>query len=165
MEQENTNNQGTQENQQLTMSQTEYDKAIQSAEDKLRTNYSKQIKALEDKVKELTPKEKTDAELDYENRVKALEAKENKIALLEKLNTKNIDSSIADYLKDDVDIDSFTTAIENLVNSRIEKTGYKPIGHTNSESISKEKWAKMNYSEKQEFYNSNPELAKKLMGM
>lgn len=164
MEQENTNVE-QQEQDTITISKSDYSKAIQSAEDKLRTNYSKQIKALEDKVKELTPKEKTDAELDYENRVKALEAKENKIALLEKLNTKNIDSSIADYLKDDVDIDSFTTAIENLVNSRIEKTGYKPTGHTNSESISKEKWQKMNYSEKQEFYNSNPELAKKLMGM
>lgn len=164
MEQENTNVE-QQEQDTITISKSDYSKAIQSAEDKLRTNYSKQIKALEDKVKELTPKEKTDAELDYENRVKALEAKENKIALLEKLNTKNIDSSIANYLKDDVDIDSFTTVFDNLVNSRIEKTGYKPSGHTNSESISKEKWAKMNYSEKQEFYNSNPELAKKLMGM
>ena len=153
------------EQENITMSQTEYDKAIQSAEDKLRTKYSADIKALKDKIAELTPKQKSDAEIDFENRSKALEAKEKKIALLEKLNTKNIDSSIANYLKDDVDIDSFTTAIENLVNSRIEKTGYKPTGHTNSESISKEKWQKMNYSEKQEFYNSNPELAKKLMGM
>ena len=149
----------------ITMTQTEYDKAIQSAEDKLRTNYSKQIKALEDKIKELTPDERTEKELDYEKRMKALEAKEKKMNLLESLSAKNIDKSFADYLKEDVDIESFSTVFDNLVNSRIEKTGYKPSGHTNSESISKEKWAKMNYSEKQEFYNSNPELAKKLMGM
>ena len=145
----------------VTMSKEDYAKAIQSAEDKLRTTYSAKIKDLESKI----PHEKSDAEKDYETRLAALEAKEKKMALQESLANKKLDSSIADYLKDDVDIDSFTTAIENLVNSRIEKTGYKPIGHTNSESISKEKWQKMNYSEKQEFYNSNPELAKKLMGM
>lgn len=161
---ENTNVE-QQEQDTITISKSDYAKAIQSAEDKLRTKYSIDIKALNDKITELTPKQKSDAELDYENRSKALEAREKKIALLEKLNTKNIDSSIADFLKDDVDIDGFNTVIENLVNSRIEKTGYKPTGHTNNESISKEKWQKMNYSQKQEFYNSNPELAKKLMGM
>lgn len=149
----------------ITISKSDYAKAIQSAEDKLRTKYSADIKALKDKIAELTPKQKSDAEIDFENRSKALEAKEKKIALLEKLNTKNMDSSIADFLKDDVDVDSFNTVIENLVNARIEKAGYKPTGHTNSESISKEKWAKMNISQRTEFYNSNPELAKKLMGM
>lgn len=149
----------------ITISKSDYAKAIQSAEDKLRTKYSADIKALKDKIAELTPKQKSDAEIDFENRLKALEAKEKKIALLEKLNTKNIDSSIADFLKDDVDVDSFNTVIENLVNARIEKAGYKPTGHMNNESISKEKWAKMNISQRTEFYNSNPELAKKLMGM
>lgn len=149
----------------ITISKSDYAKAIQSAEDKLRTKYSADIKALKDKIAELTPKQKSDAEIDFENRSKALEAKEKKIALLEKLNTKNMDSSIADFLKDDVDVDSFNTVIENLVNARIEKSGYKPTGHMNNESISKEKWASMNISQRTEFYNSNPELAKKLMGM
>lgn len=149
----------------ITISKSDYAKAIQSAEDKLRTKYSADIKALKDKIAELTPKQKSDAEIDFENRSKALEAKEKKIALLEKLNTKNMDSSIADFLKDDVDVDSFNTVIENLVNARIEKAGYKPTGHMNNESISKEKWQKMNISQRTEFYNSNPELAKKLMGM
>ena len=161
---ENTNVE-QQEQDTITISKSDYAKAIQSAEDKLRTKYSTDIKALNDKITELTPKQKSDAEIDFENRSKALEAKEKKIALLEKLNTKNMDSSIADFLKDDVDVDSFNTVIENLVNSRIEKAGYKPTGHMNSESISKEKWASMNISQRTEFYNSNPELAKKLMGM
>lgn len=161
---ENTNVE-QQEQDTITISKSDYAKAIQSAEDKLRTKYSTDIKALNDKITELTPKQKSDAEIDFENRSKALEAKEKKIALLEKLNTKNMDSSIADFLKDDVDVDSFNTVIENLVNSRIEKAGYKPTGHMNNESISKEKWQKMNITERTEFYNSNPELAKKLMGM
>lgn len=161
---ENTNVE-QQEQDTITLTKSDYAKAIQSAEDKLRTKYSADIKTLNDKITELTPKQKSDAELDFENRLKELEAKEKKIALLEKLNTKNMDSSIADFLKDDVDIDGFNTAIETLVNARIEKAGYKPTGHANNESISKEKWAKMNISERTEFYNSNPELAKKLMGM
>lgn len=161
---ENTNVE-TQEQDTITISKSDYAKAIQSAEDKLRTKYSADIKVLNDKITELTPKQKSDAEIDFENRSKALEAREKKIALQEKLNSKNIDGSIADFLKDDVDIDGFNTVIENLVNSKVEKAGYKPTGHTNSESISKEKWAKMNITERTEFYNSNPELAKKFLGM
>ncbi len=42
----------------ITMSKTEYDKAIQSAEDKVRGKMSKTIKELEKKVSELSPVEK-----------------------------------------------------------------------------------------------------------
>lgn len=157
---ENTNVE-QQEQDTITMTKSDYAKAIQSAEDKLRTMYSKKIKELESKL----PKQKSDAEIDFENRLKALEAREKKIALIEKLNKKNIDNSIADFLKDDVDVDKFYTVLENLVNTRIEKAGYKPTGHTNNESISKEKWAKMSIAERTELYKSNPELAKKLMGI
>ena len=145
----------------ITMSKTDYDKAIQSAEDKLRTSYSAKIKELESKL----PHEKTDAEKDYEQRLSALEAKEKKIALQESLASNKLDNSFADYLKDDVDIDKFGTVIDNLVNNRLAQTGFKPNGHTANVGISKDQWAKMSYSEKQEFYNSNPELAKRFMGM
>ena len=145
----------------VTMSKTDYAKAIQSAEDKLRTSYSAKIKDLESKL----PHEKSDAEKDYEQRLAALEAKEKKMALQESLANKKLDNSFADYLKDDVDIDKFGTVIDNLVNTRLAQTGFKPTGHTDNVGISKEQWAKMSYSEKQEFYNSNPELANKFMGM
>ena len=145
----------------ITMSKTDYDKAIQSAEDKLRTSYSAKIKDLESKL----PTEKTDEEKDYEQRLSALEAKEKKMALQESLANKKLDNSFADYLKDDVDIDKFGTVIDNLVNTRLAQTGFRPSGHTDNVGISKEQWAKMSYSEKQEFYNSNPELANKFMGM
>lgn len=45
----------------VTMSKVDYDKAIQAAEDRVRTKYSKDIKALEKKVAELTPVQKTEA--------------------------------------------------------------------------------------------------------
>ena len=157
MSEENTN-----ENEEtVTMSKTDYAKAIQSAEDKLRTSYSAKIKDLESKL----PHEKSDAEKDYETRLAALEAKEKKMALQESLANKKLDNSFADYLKDDVDIDKFGTVIDNLVNTRLAATGFKPSGHTNNVEISKDQWNGMDYSQKQEFYNSNPELAKKFMGM
>lgn len=145
----------------VTMSKTDYAKAIQSAEDKLRTTYSSKIKDLESKL----PKEETDEEKDYKQRVAALEAREKKIALQESLANKKLDSSFAEYLKDDVDIEKFGTIIDDLVNNRLAQTGFKPNGHTANVGISKDQWAKMSYSQKQEFYNSNPELANKFMGM
>ena len=145
----------------VTMSKTDYAKAIQSAEDKLRTSYSAKIKDLESKL----PHEKSDAEKDYETRLAALEAKEKKMALQESLANKKLDNSFAEYLKDDVDIDKFGTVIDNLVNTRLAQTGFKPSGHTNNVEISKDQWNGMDYSKKQDFYNSNPELAKKFMGM
>jgi hypothetical protein len=144
----------------VTMTKTDYAKAIQSAEDKLRTFYSAKIKELESKL----PHEKSDAEKDYEQRLSALEAREKKIALQESLASKKLDLSFAEYLRDDVDVEKFSTVIDNLVNSRLAQTGFKPSGHTNNVKISKDQWNSMSYSEKQEFYNSNPELAKKFMG-
>jgi hypothetical protein len=158
---ENSNNEQSQEEETVTMSKTDYAKAIQSAEDKLRTSYSAKIKELEAKL----PHEKTDAEKDYEQRLAALEAKEKKMALQESLANKKLDNSFAEYLRDDVDVDKFGTVIDNLVNTRLAATGFKPNGHTNNVGISKDQWAKMSYSQKQEFYNSNPELAKKFMEM
>ena len=158
---ENTNQEQNQEEKTVTMTKTDYAKAIQSAEDKLRTTYSAKIKELESKL----PHEKTDAEKDYEQRLAALEAKEKKIALQESLAKNKLDNSFADFLKDDADIDSFNTTIDTLVKQRITDAGFKPTGHTNNTEISKDQWHKMTYSQKQEFYNSNPELANKFIGM
>ena len=144
----------------ITMSKTDYDKAIQSAEDKLRTSYSEKIKDLESKL----PKDETDAEKDYQQRLAALEQKEKRIAMQESLAKNKLDNSLAEYLRDDVDIDKFGTVIDNLVNTRLAATGFKPTGHTNNTEISKDQWHKMTYSQKQDFYNQNPELAKKFMG-
>ena len=145
----------------ITMTKDEYSKAIQSAEDKLRTSYSKQIKELQAKLHH----EKSAEEKDYEDRLSKLEAKEKRLNLIDSLTSKNIDKSFADYLKDDVDVEKFGTTIDNLVNAKLSESGFKPSGHSNNTEISKDKWKKMNYHEKQDFYEKNPELAKKMMGL
>ena len=52
------------------------------------------------------------------------------MALQESLANKKLDLSFAEYLKNDVDIDKFGTVIDNLVNTRLAQTGFKPNGHT-----------------------------------
>lgn len=145
----------------ITMTKDEYSKAIQSAEDKIRTTYSKKIKELEAKI----PHEKSAEEKDYEDRLSKLEAKEKRLNLIDSLTSKNIDKSFADYLKDDVDVKKFGTAIDNFVNVKLSESGFKPSGHSNNTKITKDKWKKMSYHEKQDFYEKNPELAKKMMGL
>ena len=147
----------------LTMSKTDYDKSIQSAEDRLRTKYSKPIKDLANKAAELTPKEKSENELALEKRLAEVEAKEKRLNLIDTLTSKNLDKGMADYLKDDADVESFEKLISSMVNKRLADSGYKPTNHQNNESISKDAWKKMSYSEKQDFYNTNPELAKQFM--
>lgn len=147
----------------VTMSKTDYDKSIQSAEDKLRTEYSKKIKKLEDKVTTLTPKEKSETELALEKRLAEVTAKEQRLSMIDTLMSKNIDKGLVDFLKSDADIDSFEKVISSMVNKRLADSGYKPTNHQNNESISKDAWKKMSYSEKQEIFRTNPELAKQLM--
>lgn len=66
-------------------------------------------------------------------------------------------------LKDDADVESFEKLISNMVNKRLADSGYKPTKHQSDESISKDAWKKMSYSEKTKLYNANPELAKQFM--
>lgn len=110
----------------ITMFKTEYDKAIQSAEDKVRGKMSKTIKELEKKVSELSPVEKTPEQIDLENRLAALEAKEKAVAdrerkalVQEQLINGGLDKGLADYLKDDVDVDALSSLVNEIVKSRL----------------------------------------------
>lgn len=165
---ENTEHQ-TQET--VSMTKIDFDKAIQSAEDKLRTNYSKQIKELQDKIDTLAPKEKSKEELEFETKVKdfeskqkELDAKERKLNLQTTLSAKGIDTSFVDFLKDDIDIDKFDGFITSYLSDKTKALGYVPTGHRNNDGVSIEEWNKMPYSEKTKLYETNPTLAKKLMG-
>lgn len=154
----------------VTMTKSEYEKALQSAEDKVRTKYSKQIKEYETKINELTPKEKSKSELELEKRLKDIEdkqktvdAKEKRLNLQDTLQSKNIDKAMADYIKDDIDVDAFEKVVTNLLTERMKTNGYVPSSHATDGGVSKEKWDKMGYTEKKKIYETNPELAKKLM--
>ena len=153
----------------VTMSKADYNKAIQAAEDRVRTKYSKDIKALEKKVEELTPVEKTEAELAFEKRIAELERKEREseekakaLSLKSALQSHNLDADIADYLKADVDADAFSAAIEKVVAARLAASGYKPTGHQTNQPITQAEFDKMSYDQKVELYNRDRELWKRL---
>lgn len=153
----------------VTMSKADYDKAIQAAEDRVRTKYSKSIKALEEKVAELTPVAKTDAEIalekrlaDIEQKERENEAKEKALNLKTSLQSHNIDVAIADYLSPDVDIEAFSADIEKLITTRLVSGGYKPSGHQTSQPISKDEYKNLSYDEMAELYSRDPEAWKRL---
>ncbi len=155
----------------FTMSKVDYDKAIQSAEDKVRGKYSKQIKDLEERIKELSPVEKTQAEIDVENRLAALEAsekavaeRERKIAVQEKLSANGLDKTLADYIKDDADVDKLSTLVEDIVKSRMKANGYVPSDHSSDDKVTPEEFKKWSYSKKEKFAQEHPESYKRLMG-
>ena len=153
----------------MTISKADYNKAIQAAEDRVRTKYSKTIKSLEEKITELTPVEKTDAEKDFEQRLADLERKEKEsderakaLALKTVLQSHGLDANIADYLKSDVDAEAFSTDIEKIVATRMAAGGYKPSGHQTNQPITKAEYDKMSYDEKAELYRRDPEPWKRL---
>ena len=153
----------------VTISKTDYDKAIQSAEDKIRGHYSKEINDLKDKIKELTPVEKSQAEIDLENRIAALEeserivaAQKKKLEFQENLTNKGLDKSLVDFLKEDTDVDALVSVVDGIVKSRMKSTGYVPTSHDSDDLVSQEEFNKMSYDKRVELYKKNPTLYERL---
>ena len=154
----------------VTMSKADYDKAIQSAEDKVRGKLSKEINTLKEKIKELSPVEKSQAEIDLENRIAALEESERqvqeqkrKLEIQELLSGKNLDKSLVDFLKDDADVEALSNIIDEIVKSRMKSNSYVPGDHTSDDKVTPEEFKKMSYSQKLELSEKSPELFKRLM--
>lgn len=161
----NTNNEDT-----VTMSKADYDKAIQSAEDRVRGKLSKEINTLKEKVKELSPVEKSQAEIDLENRIAALEESERTVAeqkrkleFQENLSNKGLDKSLVDFLKVDADVDALANIIDEIVKSRMKSNGYVPGDHSSDDKVTPEEFRKMSYSQKLALSEKSPELFKRLM--
>lgn len=158
------------DNKSVTFTEDEVNKKIQSAEDKLRTKYVKEIKDLQEQVKKLSPVEKTQAEIDIENRLAELEKAQAEVesqkaflSLQDTLQGKGIDKALATFLKADVDVDAFVTAFNNAMKEVTRTTGYVPDSHNAGDKITVEEWGKMKYSEKEKISRENPELFKRLM--
>lgn len=154
----------------VTMSKADYDKAIQSAEDKVRGKLSKEINTLKEKIKELSPVEKSQAEIDLENRIAALEESERqvqeqkrKLEIQELLSGKNLDKTLVDFLKDDADVEALSNIIDEIVKSRMKSNSYVPGDHTSDDKVTPEEFKKMSYSQKLELSEKSPELFKRLM--
>ena len=138
---------------------------------KVRGKLSKQIRDLEAKVKELSPVEKSQAEIDLENRIAALEAsekavadRERKIATQEKLSASGLDKTLVDYIKDDADIDALSNIVDEIVKSRMKSSGYVPTDHDSEGKVTQEEFSKVSYSQKVEYSQKHPESFKRFMG-
>lgn len=154
----------------VTFTEDEVAKKVQSECDKLRTSYHKQIKDLQDQIEKLSPVEKTQAEIDIENRLAALETsekaiaeREHKIAVQEKLSANGLDKTLADYIKDDADVDKLSTLVEDIVKSRMKANGYVPSDHSSDDKVTPEEFKKWSYSKKEKFAQEHPESYKRLM--
>ena len=148
----------------LTTEQMEVvNKAIQSESDKVRTEYSKKIKDLEGKL----PKELSADEKALQERIKAIEKKENALQQKEltnnlqaKLKDKGLNEQLANYLNIQgvEDLETYITDIAKVINVQLDE-GYKPKDHEkNSSKITKEQFNNMNYIERMNIYNSNKTL-------
>ena len=146
----------------ITLTQSELDKRIQSAEDKLRTKYSAKIKDLEKQIAESKPVEKSDAEKDYEERLAKLEAREKALALNDALTAKGIDKSLAQYLRDDVDVDALSSALDSFVLTRNKQNSFVPTGHKSGETMTKEEFKRLSMDAKERLFAESPELYRSL---
>lgn len=147
-----------QEPEMLTISKDEFNKAIQSAGDKVRTEKTKEIKALEDKLAELTPTELTPEQA----RIAELEAELSANKQQAALTNKGVSADLLPFLKDGVDADELVSVLDQLVNSRLAANGYVPQGHSSNEGINAEQFKDMSYQSKAELYAKNPTAYKML---
>ena len=146
----------------ITLTQEDLNKRIQSAEDKLRTKYSAKIKALEKQIEEAKPVEKSEQEKDYEERLAKLEAREKAVALNDSLTAKGIDKSIAQYLRDDVNVDELSSFLDSFVTSRNKQNSFVPTGHKSGETMTKEEFKRLSMDAKERLFAESPELYRSL---
>lgn len=135
------------------------EKVIQSETDKVRTKYSADIKELQSKL----PKDKSESEIEFETRLKNLEAKENEYKLMDTLTGLGLPSQFSKFLKGSDDMETFAKEFQGAINDFVLNNGYKPSGHKSNETtITKEQFKQMGYSERAQLFESNPELYKAL---
>ena len=153
-----------------------YQSSFDSAVGKAVTNHDEKFKReklpgiIEDAIKAkasegLTPEQKQLREL--QEQLEQMKLEKAKAELLEanrnKLKGQGLDTSLAKYINNDDDIAFFKEIIGNSVQAGIkEKLGnsnYKPPASSGDvNSITKEQFNKMNYTEKLKLYNTNKEL-------
>ena len=145
------------------------EKHIQSENDKIRTKYSTEKKALEDELAKYKPKDKTEQELEYESKLKELEdnqaeltKREKEYKLQETLQQNNLPKDLAKYINGD-DVETIGKEIGAIFNQHLLNNGFKPNNHKSTDTtITKDKFKKMNYQEREKLFNESPELYKKL---
>ena len=135
---------------------------LQSEGDKIRTKYSKELN-------QYKPAQKSDAEIQYENRIKELEAREQKLLAKERqaeLSTKltelGLPTELGQYLNLGEDVDAGLEAVSVAINGYLLNNGNKPSNHSKQQAVTRADFKKMSYGEKAQLFQDNPELYKAL---
>lgn len=144
-------------------------KAIQSSEDKVRTDYSKQLTSLKSELLTLKPVDKTDAEKalelrqqEIDNKEKEFAKKEKEYLVKEKLASAKLPSDLARFLNVGEDIDTQINELGGTLNAYFLENGYQPTSHAKNEGLTKEGFKKLSYAERNALFATNPELHNKL---
>lgn len=95
---------------------------------------------------------------------KAVADRERKITVQEKLSVNGLNKELADYLKDNADVDKLHILVNDIVKERIKENGYKPVEHSSDDKITSEEFSKWPYSKKAEYAERHPEAYKRLRG-
>ncbi|MBV4427610.1 hypothetical protein KM792_11140 [Clostridium tyrobutyricum] len=147
-------------------------KLIEAETSKIKNTYDEKLNVAEKELKKYKPKDKSEAEIELEKRLKILEDKEKEVAKKEKvmnvsikLKEQGLPEQLSKYLSD-IEDDKLSNEIGNLkeifTNSKIDNS-FKPDSHkSKSISITKEQFKKMGIMERMDLYKNNKELYDKL---
>ena len=157
------------------MLQAEADRRVSAALKKQQAKFKEQMDEAE-KLRNMNEEQK--AQYEFEQRVKAIEAKEKEFALKENryeaqkiMAEKNIPLAFADFIvAEDAEtmmsnIKLFEQEFKRAVRAEVDKRIASPAPKANigtDGAITKEQFNKMNINQQMELYNQDPELYRKL---
>ncbi|PJI07665.1 MULTISPECIES: hypothetical protein [Clostridium] len=143
---------------------------VQSETDKVRTEYSKKLKTTEDELNKYKPKEKSQAEIELENRLKVLEDKEKEVSKKERLlnisdelEKQGLPKQLNKYLLEVKDTATEINSLKEIFNNAKLDNSFKPQSHASTkDSITKEQFLKMGYTDRLNLFKSNKDLYDRL---
>lgn len=142
---------------------------LQSEGDKIRTKYSNELRTVKEELNQYKPAQKSDSEIQFENRMKELKAREQKLLAKErqtelssKLTELGLPTELGQYLNLGEDVDAGLEAVSVAINGYLLNNGNKPSNHSKQQSVTKSDFKKMSYGEKAQLFQDNPELYKAL---
>ena len=124
------------------------------------------IKPIQEELEGLKPKEKTQAEIELEERIKALEDRERAIAEQEKatafrnsVKEKGIAEELIPFLNAEVDLEQLSGVMKELQLA----SSFEPnVPRSEPNGITKEQFQKMGYTERMQLFETNKALYDKL---
>lgn len=128
------------------------EKVNQASGDKIRTEYTTKIKELEGRI----PQDKDPQVLALEDRLKAIESKEQMLNMKESLSNAGLPSGLGSFLNGDTDIEK----LKGIFGEMKLDNSFKPEGKPNSSNngMTKEQFKELDYNGRSALYSTNPDL-------